>query len=133
MQESYTQAVPGAQFMQRNFLDLEEDIAAPNMVIMNPPYKLAVEFVQHAIAIGVPYVVALLRLNFLAGQKRAPWMRDYCPHVAVLPRRPGFMPDKPGRTDGAEYAWMCWGWSRGTWEILHVRPADRHIARQRTA
>src|SRR5581483_4610616 len=41
-------------------------------VVTNPPYKLANKFVSHALALGIPKVVMLLRLAFLEGQGRTP-------------------------------------------------------------
>lgn len=136
VQSDYLAAVPGAEFVHADFLQC--DLHAVDLVVMNPPFKLGMEFVQHALEqTGGPNgmahgkVIALLRLNWLASQGRAPFFREHPPHVAVLPRRPGFLPDKPSKTDGTEYAWFCWGISSGTWSLLHTRPAECHVARKR--
>jgi hypothetical protein len=39
-------------------------------IVTNPPFKLANEFVAHALTLGVPKVVMLLRLNFYESQRR---------------------------------------------------------------
>lgn len=39
-------------------------------VVTNPPFKLASEFVGHAINLGIPKVIMLLRLAFLESEKR---------------------------------------------------------------
>lgn len=65
---------------------------APRFIITNPPYSLAMEFVQRArkeIRFGGT-VAMLLRLPWLASEGRAPWLRENTPSVYVLPRRPEF-------------------------------------------
>lgn len=76
----------------------------PALVITNPPYSKAMEFVQKAVAAS-DQVAMLLRLNWLASKKRSEWLRAHTPDVYVLPRRPSFT----GRgTDATDYAWMVW-------------------------
>jgi len=75
------------------------------VAITNPPYSLAMEFVEHALTMA-DNVAMLLRLNFLASEKRAGFMRAHPPDVYVLPNRPSFTPD--GKTDSIEYAWFVW-------------------------
>lgn len=79
--------------------------AEVDLVFMNPPYVVAETFVRRALEIA-PYVVALLRLGFLASSTRSPWLRVEMPDVYVLPQRPSFTGD--GRTDGSDYAWFVW-------------------------
>ena len=81
-----------------------EDIHA--VVITNPPFSQALEFVQGAMKDG-KIVVMLLRLNWLASQKRNRFLLDNAPSVYVLPRRPSFTND--GKTDATDYAWFVWG------------------------
>lgn len=81
--------------------------ASPDAVVMNPPYRDALEFVQLAYARTRPgrTVAVLLRLAFLEGQARGVWLRDHAPDVYVLSRRPSFT----GKgTDSTAYAWMVW-------------------------
>lgn len=60
-----------------------------DLVIGNPPFKLAMEFVQASTRVG--YKVAfILRLPWLASQKRAEWLRANPPALYVLPKRPQF-------------------------------------------
>lgn len=55
---------------------------------------------------GISRVTAfLLRLNWLASQKRAFWLRKNTPSVYVLPKRPSFT----GKgTDATDYCWAVW-------------------------
>lgn len=76
-----------------------------SVVMGNVPYKSSLAFVQHAMRFA-PLVVMLLRLNWLASDKRVKWMRAHTPSVFVLPDRPSFTGEGGDATD---YAWMVWG------------------------
>lgn len=90
-----------------------------NIVITNPPYALAMEFVERSlreVAEG-GLVVMLLRIAWLASQKRAPFLRANTPSIYVLPKRPSFT----GKgTDSADYAWFVWGQKSPRVHILEV-------------
>jgi predicted RNA methylase len=87
------------------------------VVLMNPPFNLAQEFVDRAL-LEAPVVCALLRLNWLAGLKRASFHRANPSDVYVLPRRPSFT----GKgTDACDYAWFVWSpGGGGRWSILEL-------------
>lgn len=89
-------------------------------VLCNPPFKLAMEFVERALEQREDDTIAFpLRLSWLAGIKRAAFHRAAPADVYVLPRRPSFTPD--GGTDSAEYAWFVWAPGRGgRWFVLDV-------------
>jgi hypothetical protein len=77
-----------------------------DLIITNPPFALALEFLQKSLTEAAT-VIYLLRLNFLGSQKRRPFWRANRPsHVLVLAERPCFTGD--GKTDSIEYAWFCW-------------------------
>jgi len=86
-----------------------------DVVLTNPPYKLAFEFVLKAVESinhhGI--VVMLLRMGWLeAGGsprtlEKAAWLRDHWPDLFLLQRRPSFMAGAGGN-DSATYAWMVW-------------------------
>lgn len=88
---------------RRDFLT--EPITCPGTILTNPPFSRAFEFCQQAVKL-CPNVVLLLRLNFLASQKRAPWFREHKPTALfILSKRPSFT----GRgTDACDYAWVVW-------------------------
>jgi hypothetical protein len=92
-------------------------------IITNPPYSRAQEAVERGLVeIGAEGTMAmLLRLPWLASQKRAPLHRAHPADLFVLPRRPSFT----GKgTDSADYAWFVWGPGRGgRWSILDVEAA----------
>ena len=86
-------------------------------IVMNPPYRQALAFVDHAlrtIVCGVamrplgrvPRVHALLRLAFLESRSRASWLKENMPaKVRVLSKRPSFTGNG---TDACAYAWFTW-------------------------
>lgn len=94
----------------RNFLN-PDHLYPPmfDLIITNPPFSLAMEFVQTAMKCrrtAYSMVAMLLRLNWLGSQKRAKWLRAHRPAVFVTPRRPNF--SDAVKTDSCEYAWFLW-------------------------
>lgn len=77
-----------------------------DIIISNPPYSLAQEFVEKALR-DADVVIMLLRLGFLESMKRWEWWQDNPPtSLLVLSQRPSFTED--GKTDGSGYAWYVW-------------------------
>jgi len=90
-------------------------------IVTNPPYGLAMEFARGCLSFpSCSFVALLLRLNWLAGKRRAAFHRQCPAAVRVLSRRPSFSAD--GATDATEYAWFLWApadiAAPGTWRIL---------------
>lgn len=89
---------------------LREPALRFDLVITNPPFSLAMEFVERSM-LWAPRVAMLLRLSWLASIKRAPFLRAHTPSLYVLPKRPSFT----GKgTDSADYAWFLWKQYPGT-------------------
>jgi hypothetical protein len=92
-----------------DFLDaIPARFEEPALVITNPPYSYALDFCRYALEVvdqRCGQVAMLLRLAFIASQKRAPFHRRFPSDVYVLPRRPSFT---GGPTDSADYAWFVW-------------------------
>lgn len=87
---------------------LIDDIHTPfDLIITNPPYSLAMKFAQQGMRMLSPWgaMVMLTRINWLASQRRAAWLRENTPSLFVLPKRPSFT----GKgTDATDYAWLMW-------------------------
>lgn len=100
-----------------------------DVTISNPPYSLAMEFVERCLRIS-HLTAMLLRVGFLESETRADWIREHTPDVYILPNRPSFA---HGRTDNCAYAWMVWGQprSRGTLRVLDSTPRNVRV-RKRT-
>lgn len=83
-----------------------------DLVIMNPPYSLALEFIQAALHSEASEIAVLLRVNFLASNKRAKFWRENPCDVFILPKRPSFaifMSCKEVKENGIILAAGC-GW-----------------------
>lgn len=88
-----------------NYLKSDLYVGDYNVIITNPPFSLALEFIKKSIELRPNYVCMLLRLNFLGSHERSSFLRKYTPDVYVLPNRPAFVSKK---TDSIEYAWFVW-------------------------
>jgi hypothetical protein len=76
-----------------------------DLIITNPPFNLAVDFLTKSLTEGTT-VVYLLRLNFLGSQKRKEfWQANPVSHLFVLSKRPSFTGNG---TYSIEYAWFVW-------------------------
>lgn len=97
------------------------------VIITNPPFSLAREFILRGLASNTRFVVMLLRLNYVGSARRHPFFRKYAPDLYVLPDRPSFK--GTGETDSIEYAWFVWDKdnlerSSGSYELLNLTPKD---------
>ena len=91
-----------------NFLEVKPMYLRYDLIIGNPPYSLAQEFIDKALELLAPggRLILLLRLNFFGSKKRFEWWQNKIPSgVYVLSNRPSFT----GKgTDATEYAWFIW-------------------------
>lgn len=120
-----------------------------DVVIGNPPYKLAIEFIEQSLRFS-RIVAFLLRINFLASAERADFWQKHPADVYVLPDRPSFcwtlkcptcrwtatfpvgyvgsrqcarcaVKCKLTTSDATEYAWYVWGQcGDGPGRIIHL-------------
>ena len=98
-----------------NFLD--QNVSTYDLIITNPPYCLAEEYVRKCLLRLEPYgqLVLLLRLGFL--ESRGRWERLWSvvesrpTQVYVLCKRPSFTGQG---TDATAYAWFVWDRLYGT-------------------
>lgn len=85
-------SIPGvASIVTGDFLKVGPNPERPPFAVSigNPPFSLAMEFVQHCRKLA-HYTALLLRLDFLGSAKRSVFMREDAPNVYVLPNRPSF-------------------------------------------
>jgi hypothetical protein len=90
------------------------------MIIGNPPFSLAQEFLEKCFEIAKDdtYVVMLLRLAFLESRKRHKfWQENPLHKLYVLSERPSFI---NGKTDATAYGWFVWQRSSTKQEILVI-------------
>lgn len=60
-----------------------------DLLLTNPPFSLAMEFVRASEKIAT-HRIFLFRLNFLGSEERSSYMRETRPDLYVLPNRPSF-------------------------------------------
>ncbi len=105
---------------------LQYDPCRFDVIITNPPFYLAEEFVRKSLQ-HADHVVMLLRLAFLESRKRELFHATYPADVYVLSRRPSFKEN--GATDSSAYAWFVWGPGRGgRWSVLPTPATQKRAA-----
>ncbi len=97
---------------------LEMPMLGYDVIISNPPFNLAIEFIKKAISEVNEHglVIMLLRLNFWGSQTRLPFFEEYMPKYTVVhSTRMGFKrhlthlpPKERNATDSIEYAHFIW-------------------------
>ncbi|MDO7849579.1 hypothetical protein Q5H92_24670 [Hymenobacter sp. M29] len=78
-----------------------------DLVITNPPYLIALEYIATALddCVDGGFVVMLLRLNFFGSIGRRAFWKDHMPlYCIVHAQRPRFN----GKSDSVEYCHMVW-------------------------
>lgn len=107
----------GSDLRDRGFgetgIDFFADSRPRRNIISNPPYNLLEQFIHHALAVAERKVAVVVRLPFLAGQKRLQSLyRVHKPMaVIVLSKRPSMPPggtDIPARGGTSDYCWCLW-------------------------
>ena len=91
-----------------DFLEYPSHYCDCDLIITNPPFSLAQEFIEKALSISKPntYVIMLLRLAFLESKKRhAFWQKYPLSELYVLSQRPKFINNK---SDATAYGWFVW-------------------------
>ncbi len=100
-----------------DFLECQEVVRfQPPNIVCNPPYKLAEAFARKAIRVAYQKVAILVRLDFLASQKRHALFVEHPPaFVLVLSRRPSMPPGElllrgeVRATSGQhDFMWVVW-------------------------
>lgn len=90
-----------------NYLTMN-NLPTYDLIIGNPPYSLAQEFIDKSLSLLKPggRLIYLLRTNFLESKKRFKWWQDKLPSgLYTLHKRPSFT----GKgTDATSYSWFIW-------------------------
>lgn len=92
-----------------------------DLLIMNPPFKRANEFIRRAMEWrrAGPYrptVACLARLTILESESRRELHTEYPSDVYVLARRPSFA---HGKTDSTTCVWLVWSpGGGGRWRVI---------------
>ena len=94
-------------YSYNDFLTMPASPEYYNMIITNPPFSLAQPILEKVLDEWCPErAVMLLRLNFLASQRRKEFWQKHLPScIYVLSKRPSFT---GSGTDSQDYAWFVW-------------------------
>ena len=85
-----------------DFFEWNEEV---DLILTNPPFSLAQEFIDHALP-RAQTTIMLMRINYLGSIKRHEWWKEKCPTALyVLSKRPSFT---GAGTDATEYCWYVW-------------------------
>ena len=110
-----TDPSPGWDYLRDSTDDWHSNICC------NPPYRLTEGVVRHALKYTRGKIAMLLRLDFLASQKRHKLFTKHPPSlVLVLSRRPSMPPgwrDVPATGGMNDYCWIVWGQGPGEWTM----------------
>jgi hypothetical protein len=94
---SYTEIMEGLDFF------LWDESA--DLILTNPPFSMALEFIKHSIP-RCNTCIMLLRLNYLGSITRHQFWKENSPTALfVLSKRPSFT---GSGTDATDYAWFVW-------------------------
>lgn len=100
-------------------------VAAIGCIVTNPPFKLADQFVLHAMTFGIP-IFMLLRLAFLESERRRiilenGWLSRIYVFRNRLPmmHREGYARTSMQGSSAIPFAWFCW-------DPQHTGPAELH-------
>lgn len=92
-----------------DYLECEkENMSDHDIIISNPPFYLAEEFVRKSLELvkSSGYVVMLLRLNFFGSRKRKEFFEEHMPKYCFIHHKRISFTD--GATDSIEYAHFVW-------------------------
>jgi hypothetical protein len=108
----YGEAITPPGYYGVDFLMEHKAPAGCEAIITNPPFKLANEFVAHALDL-CPHVVMLLRLAFLESERRRGILEDRgLARVHIFRNRLPMMHrdgwDGPRASSSIAYAWFVW-------------------------
>jgi hypothetical protein len=93
-------------------------------IVTNPPFKLANEFAAHALSLGIPKVVMLLRLAFLESERRRAILDGgLLARVHVFRKRLPMM-HRDGWEGRKSNSGMAFAWF--VWELGHKGPTELH-------
>lgn len=101
-----------------DFLETEAMPDDYNIIVTNPPFHLAQEFCEHALALTRPrqgFVAMLLRTDFDHAKTRAHLFRDhpaFAKKLVLLKRIVWFVEanGKPKASPSFNHAWFMWSW-----------------------
>lgn len=121
-----------ASITRRDFFDL--GLRNVELVLGNPPWSLADEFVAKALEVVKPggHVAFLLRTSFWHGQGRVDALHGKTPPKWWLPLRERWSYSGDGKTDSVDSSVFIWqrGHDAGTTVLPHLSAREGHTRRR---
>jgi len=117
--------VPPNQDFVQDFLQKTMMPAGVEAMVMNPPFSKAAAFIRHALALGVPKVIALVRLAWLGstGERSDLLEGGHLARIYTfrkrLPKMHRFGWPGPWTSADEEHCWLVW-------DIRHNGPPTLH-------
>lgn len=94
-----------------------------DVIITNPPFKLAEAFIEHSIDLGIPFAF-LLKSQFWHSKRRMALFNKHKPkHVLPLTWRPDFLFGKKSGSPTMDCLWIVWG-SKPS-EVTNFQPLSK--------
>jgi len=117
-----------------DFLESKPSPGLFDWVITNPPFRLAEDFIQHALPIARVGVAMLVRTVFIESVRRYERLFQPCPPTSVaqfaerVPMVKGRIDKKASTATG--YAWVVWDKTRqGKTELVWIPPCRKALER----
>jgi hypothetical protein len=98
------------QIHNEDFLKFEKNSIKYDLIIGNPPFSLAKEFLEHCFKVANDQtdIVMLLRLAFLESRERYKFWKEHpISELYVLHKRPKFINGKSDATAYGFFVWQC--------------------------
>lgn len=93
----------------------------PDMIVMNPPFNLAAEFIEKALSY-TPNVACLMKIDYWNAVSRLPlWQRRMPQFFLPLTWRPAFLKAERGNSPLMNCAWCVWT-ERGEEDLCAIEP-----------
>lgn len=116
------ESTAGADFLMERYPDFYV-----GAIVTNPPFKLANEFVAHALMLGIPKVVMLLRLAFIESERRRSILDNgTLARVYVFRNRLPMMHRAGRGTQVAKTNSSAMAFAWFVWEVGHTGPTELH-------
>ena len=99
----------------------------PDMIVMNPPFNLAAEFIERALRY-TPNVACLMKIDYWNAVSRLPlWQRNIPQFFLPLTWRPAFLKAERGNSPLMNCAWCVWTEHRDTPDMCVIEPMRKLV------
>lgn len=119
----------------QSWLEVKKLSDTNNIIVQNPPFKLALEFVLHGLSLlkNKEFLFSLQRIQFLEGMKRYELLYgNKCKpkYVCIFSKRASCTCDVAGKGQGAMcYAWFVWQKGfKGNTQLKWIVNTDKGLA-----